>query len=222
MPSVPCCLTVSQGLVHRPAVKHCTITRHRAVTPCVVQAVQVLSTALQRLRSMVHEIVGRINGHYGTLTHVPIHHLDRQLNFHELCALYAITDVALVTSLRDGMNLVSYEYVACQSDNAGEADHCIFPGWSGAKDLSKVQRASQAKNAGEVSVLLLRPASRESACRAPVLCGAGLSYLTTLRGLGGGGCGCIAPSMWLAGAELLVRVCLSLHLVAITRGQAVP
>ena len=68
---------------------------------------------------MVHEIVGRINGHYGTLTHVPIHHLDRQLTFHELCALYAITDVALVTSLRDGMNLVSYEYVACQSDNAG-------------------------------------------------------------------------------------------------------
>ena len=75
---------------------------------------------LQKLRSMVHEIVGRINGHYGTLTHVPIHHLDRQLSFHELCALYAITDVALVTSLRDGMNLVSYEYVACQSDNAGE------------------------------------------------------------------------------------------------------
>ena len=67
----------------------------------------------------MHEIVGRINGHYGTLTHVPIHHLDRQLSFHELCALYAITDVALVTSLRDGMNLVSYEYVACQSDNAG-------------------------------------------------------------------------------------------------------
>lgn len=73
----------------------------------------------QRLRSMVHEIVGRINGQYGTLTHVPIYHLDRQLSFDELVALYAITDVALVTSLRDGMNLVSYEYVACQRDNAG-------------------------------------------------------------------------------------------------------
>ena len=46
-------------------------------------------------------------------------HKHRQLAFHELCALYAVTDVALVTSLRDGMNLVSYEYVACQSDNAG-------------------------------------------------------------------------------------------------------
>ncbi len=73
----------------------------------------------QKLRSIVHEIVGRINGKYGTLTHVPIYHLDRQLAFDELVALYAITDVALVTSLRDGMNLVSYEYVACQRDNAG-------------------------------------------------------------------------------------------------------
>ena len=82
--------------------------------------VSALACGVQRLRSMVHEIVGRINGHYGTLTHVPIHHLDRQLAFHELCALYAVTDIALVTSLRDGMNLVSYEYVACQSDNAGK------------------------------------------------------------------------------------------------------
>ncbi|EFJ46005.1 hypothetical protein VOLCADRAFT_63119, partial [Volvox carteri f. nagariensis] len=73
----------------------------------------------QKLRSMVHEIVGRINGQYGTLTYVPIFHLDTSLSFTELCALYAVTDVALVTSLRDGMNLVSYEYVACQSDNAG-------------------------------------------------------------------------------------------------------
>lgn len=45
----------------------------------------------QKLRSMVHEIVGRINGAFGTLTYVPIHHLDRQLSFHELCALYAVT-----------------------------------------------------------------------------------------------------------------------------------
>ena len=39
---------------------------------------------LQKLRSMVHEIVGRINGRYGTLTENPIHHLDRQLSFHEV------------------------------------------------------------------------------------------------------------------------------------------
>ncbi|GLU17773.1 hypothetical protein SLE2022_341270 [Rubroshorea leprosula] len=73
----------------------------------------------QRLTSQVHEIVGRINGRFGTLTAVPIHHLDRSLDFHALCALYAVTDVALVTSLRDGMNLVSYEFVACQDAKKG-------------------------------------------------------------------------------------------------------
>jgi trehalose 6-phosphate synthase/phosphatase len=67
----------------------------------------------------VHEIVGRINGRFGTLGSVPIQHLDCSLAFTELCALYAVTDVCLVTSLRDGMNLVSYEFVACQSKNAG-------------------------------------------------------------------------------------------------------
>ncbi|CAM6051565.1 unnamed protein product [Sphagnum compactum] len=73
----------------------------------------------QRLTSQVHEIVGRINGRFGTLTFMPIHHLDRSLAFHQLCALYAITDVLLVTSLRDGMNLVSYEFVACQNEKKG-------------------------------------------------------------------------------------------------------
>lgn len=73
----------------------------------------------QKLTSQVHEIVGRINGRFGTLTAVPIHHLDRSLDFHKLCALYAVTDIALVTSLRDGMNLVSYEFVACQDAKKG-------------------------------------------------------------------------------------------------------
>ena len=73
----------------------------------------------QRLTSQVHEIVGRINGRFGTLGSVPIQHLDCSLAFTELCALYAVTDVCLVTSLRDGMNLVSYEFVSCQSKNAG-------------------------------------------------------------------------------------------------------
>lgn len=73
----------------------------------------------QKLRSLVHEIVGRINGRFGTIGSVPIHHLDREMGIDELCALYAVTDVALITSLRDGMNLVSYEFVAAQIDQKG-------------------------------------------------------------------------------------------------------
>ncbi|TQD82548.1 hypothetical protein C1H46_031893 [Malus baccata] len=66
----------------------------------------------QKLTSQVHEIVGRINGRFGTLTAVAMRHLDRSLHLHALCALYAVTDVAFVISLRDGMYLVSYEYVS--------------------------------------------------------------------------------------------------------------
>ncbi|KAL3613709.1 threalose-6-phosphate phosphatase [Castilleja foliolosa] len=73
----------------------------------------------QKLSSQVHEIVGRINGRFGSFTAVPIHHLDCSLEFNALCALYAVTDVTLITSLRDGMNLVSYEFVACQNSKKG-------------------------------------------------------------------------------------------------------
>ncbi|KAL7596638.1 hypothetical protein Lser_V15G30034 [Lactuca serriola] len=73
----------------------------------------------QKLTSQVHEIVGRINGRFGTLTTVPIHYLDRSIDFHALCALYAVTDIALITPLREGMNLISYEFLACQDAKRG-------------------------------------------------------------------------------------------------------
>ncbi|KAF8071681.1 glycosyltransferase family 20 protein [Lyophyllum atratum] len=73
----------------------------------------------QNLRSTVNELVGRINGRFGTVEFMPIHFMHKSLPFDELCALYAVSDVCLVSSTRDGMNLVSYEYVACQQARQG-------------------------------------------------------------------------------------------------------
>jgi len=73
----------------------------------------------QNLRAIVNELVGRINGRFGTVDFVPIHFMHKSLPFDELCALYAVSDVCLVTSTRDGMNLVSYEYIACQQEKQG-------------------------------------------------------------------------------------------------------
>lgn len=73
----------------------------------------------QNLRANVNELVGRINGRFGTLEFVPIHFLHKSVPFEELIALYQISDVCLVSSTRDGMNLVSYEYIACQQENKG-------------------------------------------------------------------------------------------------------
>jgi len=73
----------------------------------------------QRLQNQVHKLVGRIQGKFGTLMDVPIHYIDQSIGQVELTAIYNIADVLMVTSLRDGMNLVSFEYVACQERNHG-------------------------------------------------------------------------------------------------------
>lgn len=73
----------------------------------------------QNLRSTVNELVGRINGRFGTVEFMPIHFMHKSLPFDELCALYAASDVCLISSTRDGMNLVSYEYIACQQARQG-------------------------------------------------------------------------------------------------------
>lgn len=73
----------------------------------------------QNLRAVVNELVGRINGKFGTIEFMPIHFLHQSVSFEELTALYAVSDVCLVSSTRDGMNLVSYEYIATQRENHG-------------------------------------------------------------------------------------------------------
>lgn len=73
----------------------------------------------QSLRATVNELVGRINGRFGTVEFVPIHYMHKSIPFEELISLYQISDVCLVSSTRDGMNLVSYEYIACQQEKKG-------------------------------------------------------------------------------------------------------
>jgi len=73
----------------------------------------------QDLKSQVDRLVGKINGRFGTPGYVPIHYLFRTLPREHLLALYRRADVALVTPLRDGLNLVCKEYVAAKGDEPG-------------------------------------------------------------------------------------------------------
>jgi trehalose 6-phosphate synthase/phosphatase len=72
-----------------------------------------------RLRREVDELIGEINGDWSTPNWSPITYLRRNLPQADLAALYASADVALVTPLRDGLNLVAKEYVACKSSGDG-------------------------------------------------------------------------------------------------------
>jgi trehalose 6-phosphate synthase len=71
------------------------------------------------LRDEVEGAVSRINGEYAELGSPPIHYLHQTYPAQEMAALYLAADVMLVTSLRDGMNLVAKEYVACRDDDTG-------------------------------------------------------------------------------------------------------
>jgi len=71
------------------------------------------------LKRQLDELVGRINGKYGTIDWIPVWYLYRSLPFHKLVALYSAADVALVTPLRDGMNLIAKEFIATKNDGGG-------------------------------------------------------------------------------------------------------
>jgi trehalose 6-phosphate synthase/phosphatase len=72
-----------------------------------------------QLKKQLDGLVGEINGKHGTIGWMPIWYLYRSLPFYSLTALYSLADVALVTPLRDGMNLVAKEYTATKADGKG-------------------------------------------------------------------------------------------------------
>lgn len=71
------------------------------------------------LKDQIDKMVGGINGKYSTSNWTPIHYFYRAFDFEEVTALYHITDIALVTPLRDGLNLVAKEYLAAKRDQPG-------------------------------------------------------------------------------------------------------
>jgi trehalose 6-phosphate synthase/phosphatase len=73
----------------------------------------------QLLKKEVDELVGHINGKHGMINYTPIWYFYRSMPFQNLVELYHWCDIALITPVRDGMNLVAKEYVASRINNDG-------------------------------------------------------------------------------------------------------
>ena len=73
----------------------------------------------QRMRGDIEQMVSRINGEFARVGHPVVHYLHQSMDRAELAVLYSMADVMVVTPLRDGMNLVSKEYVAARHDLGG-------------------------------------------------------------------------------------------------------
>lgn len=107
-------LSIEKYLEEYPSQRECTVF--------IIIAMPSRGVEMNEFNHFQHDIehaVGRINGKFSSLSNIPIHFISHNIKFSELCALYSISNVALVSPLMDGMNLIAKEYVACQKDNVG-------------------------------------------------------------------------------------------------------
>lgn len=105
--------------------------RDRVVLMQVTSPTSVEEEKEDKIANKVSELVSRINGFYGSMTFSPVQHYPQYLCQEEYFALLRAADVGLITSVRDGMNTTSLEYVICQRDNHGPVILSEFSGTAG-------------------------------------------------------------------------------------------
>ncbi|EJD51124.1 trehalose 6-phosphate phosphatase [Auricularia subglabra TFB-10046 SS5] len=80
----------------------------------LIQVTSPAQTDSPKLERQVSELVAHINGEFGSLDFIPVHHYHQAIGKDEFYALLSAADLALITPLRDGMNTTSMEFVICQ------------------------------------------------------------------------------------------------------------
>ena len=117
-------LDYTKGILERLKSFEALVQTHPELRQCVSMLQVVVPSRedideYRQLKFAIERQVSQINGKYATPGWVPVHYLYRNLARQELVALYRAADVALLTPLRDGMNLVAKEFCACRVDDTG-------------------------------------------------------------------------------------------------------
>lgn len=117
-------LDYSKGITNRLQGYELFLQKHpkwheRVVLMLVVVPSRTGVGKYQEMKRQIDELVGAINGRFGKLSWNPIIYQFTAYPLRELTMLYDISDVALVTPLRDGMNLIAKEYIAAKTENRG-------------------------------------------------------------------------------------------------------
>ena len=117
-------LDYSKGFIHRLKAYERFLEKYpewhfKVVFNMIVIPSRDIIQEYRLLRKEIEAISGRINGKYGTLDWMPLVYQYKSIPFHEMVAIYNLSDVGLITPLRDGMNLVAKEYIASQNGHYG-------------------------------------------------------------------------------------------------------
>ncbi|KAI9655197.1 MAG: hypothetical protein M1829_000693 [Trizodia sp. TS-e1964] len=92
----------------------------------VLLQVATSTTEQAELDATVSDIVTRINSAHATLAHQPVNYLKQDIPFNQYIALLTIADALMVTSLREGMNLTSHEFIFCQDGKLSKNKHGVL------------------------------------------------------------------------------------------------
>jgi len=117
-------LDYSKGILHRLKGFALFLEKHPEYKEKVSMALIIVPSRdkvdrYADLKTKIDETIGSINGIYSTINWTPVYYFYHSFEFEELVAMYHIADIALVTPLRDGMNLVAKEYVAAKRETPG-------------------------------------------------------------------------------------------------------
>jgi trehalose 6-phosphate synthase/phosphatase len=117
-------LDYSKGILHRlegfeRLLEKYPDFREKVVLIMIVVPSRIGVQQYELMKKQIEEYVGRINGKFGSIGWMPVIYQYKHLSLQPLVALYGVSDVALVTPLRDGMNLIAKEYVASRVDLSG-------------------------------------------------------------------------------------------------------
>lgn len=112
----------------------------------------------QALKRRVDELVGRINGKYSSPDHTPIVYINQNVARTRLTGMYQAADIALVTPIRDGMNLVALEYIAARGTQGGSL---VLSEFAGAAYLLPGARLVSPYNITEVADVLAEELERD-------------------------------------------------------------
>lgn len=117
-------LDYSKGIMKRLEAFEMLLQKHpelRGAVSLVIVAVpsRIEVETYKNLRDELEQAIARINGEYGLVDWMPVSYQFKNLPFEQVLALFASSDIALVTPLRDGMNLVAKEYVAAKQKESG-------------------------------------------------------------------------------------------------------
>ncbi len=117
-------LDYSKGILHRLAGFAQFLENHPEYHEKVILAMIVVPSRdtvdmYTDLKMKIDQAIGEINGKYAKPGWNPIHYYYRGFAFNELLAMYSLAEIALVSPLRDGMNLVAKEYLATKNETSG-------------------------------------------------------------------------------------------------------